>query len=370
MNWHYGQHGRGYYHVSRKNILDDGERVRAALQALIDAWRTGQTVQCAALLRTVAQRGYELYDDLFFGEKDQRDRDEAKRVKQWVAQKIAPLEDTITFRVPEGIHVPWGLIYDDPEIQKPDSDAVPDGFWCMKYNVGVNFIDLIANGVETAWQIDDLPVLFGAHEDIWQAARSQLRGGDRQHLEQLLDPIGQPKFSLDALADLWRACKDQQPYGLLCLLCHASVRQLCMGTDASDTINHSRFAYRFARDDLDDRPPTLVFIAGCQTAVGDLESGFLHATSGPGYSGFIGTEVKVPDLFTLGFLSEFLERFYAGGRSVGDVLHDLRREHWPLSLVFSMGCARELRLAIPEGPLPAELGRGNLCDHPISSKKP
>jgi hypothetical protein len=215
-----------------------------------------------------------------------------------------------------------------------------------------------------------MPVLFGAHQDIWQVTRDKLRDPDHEHLSRLLNPIDQPKFSLDDLADLWGRRAENKPFGLFCLLCHASGVELCIGAQKENSIAHNRFAQRFAREDMRDKPPTLVFIAGCQTAAGDeLDRGFLHATSNRGYCGYIGAEVRIPDLFTLGFLSEFLERFYAGGRAVGDVMRELRREHWPLSLAFSMGCARELRLAPPPEPRAAVSGRGNLCDHLISSAR-
>jgi len=368
INWRYEGKRRRQYHIDKQNIFSDGDKARIALQALIDAWRKGQRENYATLLRAVALQGFQLYTDIVFAVGDQTEKDNAAWTKDWLASTIDPRQDTLTFRVIEGIYVPWGLVYDDPNIKNPGNEAVLESFWCMKYNVATNLMDLMANGVEKPWPTDDMPVLFGAHQDIWQATRAKLRNPDKEHLLKLLHPVDQPKFSLDDLADLWGSRRaENKPFGLFCLLCHASGTGICIGVDEANTIGHSRFAQRFERYDIHDKPPTLVFIAGCQTAVGDLDSGFLQATSNSGYCGYIGAEVKVPDLFTLGFLSEFLERFYAGGRTVGDVMRELRREHWPLSLAFSMGCARELCLAVPPEPPAAVSGRGNLCDHPISS---
>jgi hypothetical protein len=369
INWRYDGHPRRQYHIDKQNIFCDGNKVRTALQALTGAWRKGQRENYATLLRDVALQGFQLYTDMVFGVGDQTQKDAATWTKNWLANIIDSRQDTVTFRVPEGIYVPWGLVYDDPNIQNPGSAAVRESFWCIKYNVATNFMDLMANGVERIWQTEDMPVLFGAHQEVWKVTRDKLRDPDRKHLSRLLNSIDQPKFSLEDLADLWdRRCAENKPFGLFCLLCHASGVELCIGTQKENSIAHNRFAQRFGREDVQDKPPTLVFLAGCQTAAGnELDRGFLHATSNAGYCGYIGAEVIVPDLFTLGFLSEFIERFYAGGRTVSDVMRELRREHWPLSLAFTMGCARELRLAVPPKPPAAVSGRGNLCDHLISS---
>jgi hypothetical protein len=198
---------------------------------------------------------------------------------------------------------------------------------------------------------------------VWDSANGLLFDDDKACLDRLLRPLDQPKFSFAELENTWQK-KNDPPYALLCFYCHASGNQLCIG---EETRSHSVFAPTFSRSGSHRRPPTLVFLAGCETAVADLDSGYLGATSGPGYCGFIGTEVKVPDVFTLGFLACFLDRFYRGGHSVAEVLHRLRAEHWPLSLVFSMCCARDLRVAPHPAPARDERERQNLCEWQIAS---
>jgi hypothetical protein len=159
--------------------------------------------------------------------------------------------------------------------------------------------------------------------------------------------------------------KADLPPGLLSFFCHASGTDLLIG---AETLSATDFERKFARNEIKTCPPTLVFLAGCRTAIGSLAAGFLEATSGPGFCGFIGTEVLVPDIFTLRFLAQFLDHLFASGRSVSEVMQDLRREHWPLSLVFSICCTGELRLT-PAQPVPPFAGKiKNLSYQPVSSE--
>jgi hypothetical protein len=364
FNWMLGHYPRGQYSVDEGLLDETAKDARAALQELVDGWRAGNPAKYSELLHNVAAQGFELYNKLFLGSRS-RDRDSAEKVKEYIAVKLNPLNDTITFEVPSAVHLPWGLLYDDPTVA--GNGAVdPNRFWCMRYDVSTHYELLEAYGVETAWRANEYPLLFGAHETAWNAAHSMLRTEQQNHLSHLLRPPEQPKFSRADLVTRWRRDCDRAPYGLLCFYGHASDKMLCIG---NDTISHNAFTSDFARMESSDQPPTLVFLAGCQTAIGELDPGFLGATSKPGFCGMIGTEVKVPDVFTLGFLSRFLQRFYEGGSTVGETMRALRSENWPLSLVFSMCCARDLRLAAQPSPAPpAPVPQQNLSEHTISSE--
>jgi hypothetical protein len=136
INWHYDGLPRRQYHIDKQNIFSDGAEIRTALQALIDAWRSGQRENYATLLRAVALRGFQLYTDIVFAVGDQTQSDNAAWIKDWLANTIDPRQDTLTFRVPEGIYVPWGLVYDDPNIQKSDSEAVPESYLVREIQCG------------------------------------------------------------------------------------------------------------------------------------------------------------------------------------------------------------------------------------------
>lgn len=257
-----------------------------------------------------------------------------------------PREDMITFTVPSRVHIPWGLIYDQPASENP-LEIDPERFWCLKYATAAHYFDCRPEGVDAPWPATDFGVLFGAHEEPWQTAHRLLDATAQQWLFRLLSYPDQPKFRLKEIYGLWKKTKDNLLPGLLCFYCHATGTNLLIGTETLTAID---FVTKFAREEIKKRPPTLVFLAGCNTAIGSLEVGssdvgFLEVTSGPGFCGFIGAEALMPDLFTLRFLSSFIDRLFGTGQSVSEVMRELRRQHWPLSLAFSVCCTGELRLA-------------------------
>jgi hypothetical protein len=338
--WEYLRYPRGSYSVGETLLDERAKKARAALQELVYALRDKRKSEYTGLLRAVAASGYDLYEAFFLGSDDYRE--EGLRVRTWVAGNLNAKQDTITFWVPARIHIPWGLLYDRPLPDDPGQEIDRDSFWCMKYNVGTHYFNCAADGVEREWRPDEFPLLFGAHETVWTAEYGASEVADeewRRHLERLLRPPEQPKFRLAELVASWK--QRNLPYGLLVFYCHSNEKLLNLG---ADSISAAEFGAKFLRDRGGDTPPTLVFLAGCQTAIGDLDPGFLKETSGRGFCGFIGTEVKVPNRLTLQFLSDFLAELYGNGGPVFAAMRKLRDKHWPLSLVFSMCCARDLRL--------------------------
>jgi len=365
LEWSRGPFPQPSYCVKREPLMEAAKDAREALQELMEAGRQNRTSEYPSLLFNVAAKGYELYQRLFFG-KDPKDKPFAERARRWIEGRDDG--DTITFLVPSKLHIPWGLIYDQPPLAADGSDVHPENFWCLKFAATAQYSSIPPNGTDEAWPVDDFAMLFAAHEPLWQLAYSQLNGSEKQWIDIMLADPPQPSFRLNDIYNLWSAHK-AKPHGLLSLYCHGSGRELLIG---NDRISASDFDLRFARAEIDNQPPTLVFLAACQTAIGDLEGGFLDATSGEGFCGFVGTEVKVLDLFALRFLIRFLDRFFRTGETVREAILKLRSEHWPLSLAFSICCSGDLRLApnderkIGGAQLPS-LSPTNLSYEPVST---
>jgi hypothetical protein len=100
---------------------------------------------------------------------------------------------------------------------------------------------------------------------------------------------------------------------MLYFLCHADGERLALGAENLITLNDFR---KIKPNRLDHHAGCLVFINGCETAVGAADGGFLKATCRPGFYGFIGTETKVPDLVALRFGVEFLREFLSSGTAL------------------------------------------------------
>src|SRR5262249_37632330 len=162
----------------------------------------------------------DLYKAFFLGS-ESSDRIEANRVRGWVAEKLIALQDTITFWVRSRIHIPWGLFYDRPLPDDPGEEIDPGSFWCTKYNVGAQYFNCAADGVEVEWRPDQFPLLFAAHKTVWTQEYGAADAANRewrQRLERLLRPIDQPKFLLNEVEASWGARKNA-PYGLLAFYC-------------------------------------------------------------------------------------------------------------------------------------------------------
>jgi hypothetical protein len=338
--WNYGKRipGGRHYYIRSSRIEGRSKDVRDALQDLVDAGREERVEDYNELVREVAAAGYKLYEALFFGDEEQ-DRRTAEKARKWLAENLRPLEDSITFRLPSRIHFPWGLIYDRPVDKDTDVNEFKVNFWCHKFSAAVHYFTNAADWEQKAWPHPPFGVIFGADEEIWTATFGKLEVSERERLLALLQHPDQPIFRIDALSNRWRNRGKDMLHALLTFYCHSSGSGLSIG---GATMSSDDFEELFTS--TEDAPPTLVFLAGCNTAVGELHKGFFRAATGPGYCGFIGTEVKVPDVFTLRFLARFFDLFFGSGETIAQVLRALRMQHWPLSLVFSVCCPSDLRL--------------------------
>jgi hypothetical protein len=348
VTWSQGKRTQPNYDVSFSRIAERSKTVRQALQDLVDAGRDRRYNQYDDLIRNIASAGFRLYEALFFGD-GAENRDKATRTRNWLETRLRPGEDTITFRLPSRIHLPWGLIYDKPVMPDTDPAEFKKNFWCVKYSVTVHYFTNLPEWEEKAWPSPPFGLLFGADEELWSATHEKLDAGERARLFGLLGHPTQPKFRFADLSKQWLDQKESIAHVLLAFYCHASGDQLSIG---GVTLSADDFEEMFVRGNREDSPPTLVLLAGCKTAVGELHKGFFKATTAPGYCGFVGTEVKVPDIFTLRYVAHFLDRFFSAGQSVAEIMRALRLQHWPLGLVFSVCCSSDLRLEPSAGAMP------------------
>lgn len=329
-----------FYHVKFTRIETRAKEVRDALQALVDAGRDEAYDKYDNLVRKLAAAGNKLYEALLFGESAD-DKVEAARARHSIKTYFRPA-DVVTFRLPSRVHFPWGLIYDQPVEGNVDPEEIKKHFWCAKYSATVHYFINRLEWAENPWPRQKFGLLFGADEKLWTDTSLELKATEKDRLFALLGHPPEPKFKLDDLSNQWRTQPPEVLHGLLAFYCHASGNELSIG---GRSLSADDFEEMFEhKNRMDSLPPTLVFLAGCKTGVGDLNKGFFRATSAPGYCGFIGTEVKVPDIFTLRFVAHFLDQFFSTGKTVGQVMSTLRMQHWPLSLVFSVCCAINLRL--------------------------
>jgi hypothetical protein len=249
--------------------------------------------------------------------------------------------------------VPWALLYDAPgEITAETVN--PSGFWGYRY-----VLDVLPPGDYPEPTIGDLPpavrLLFNDDQELRRFTEEQeqfVRGG--LGLERVTAAWGaaEVRRTLAAAADA----------ALLYVYCHGEHESSALRAGALP----SESALMFSRGDrvrladmrrivsgpLEGRP--LVFLNACEGATQDAfyYDGFMpFFMEECGARGFIGAEVKAPQLMAHDFALHFLELF-ADGMPVGEALWRLRRHyldvhHNPLAFNYTLYGLDEVQLARP-----------------------
>ncbi len=362
FTWQYADYAPWQqYRVARGLFLQRVLQVRDAMQQLVDAARNGDRASFKHRLAEVARSGYRLYNWMFSGFSS-TDKQLAAVPKKWLANKAKSGTHTITFDIPTKLRVPWGLVYDQPV---PGNDEIDrDNFWCLKFSTVTNYFVVPVEGADDPWPAEHFESLFWAYKPLWDKVLNGVLAEESARLAALLHPDG-PKFELKEVSEIWERRRDDDPHGLIGFYSHANPGEILANPNPLRAVD---FAEMFERSDLPNKPPTLVFLAGCRTAANDdLLPDFVRATTLSGFAGFIGTEVMVPDLFTLRFVIRFLDEFHRSGQTVADTMLVLRRKHWPLSLVFSLCCVRHLRVVPNAASAAPPLPEVNLSDQKVTA---
>lgn len=309
-------------------------------------------------LRELARAGHGLYQSLFFSD----GLDTAQiRAKKWLSLKTAeyaqggiPLR--INFTVDSHVYVPWGLTYDaDPEALPGGADGGDDidiyqDFWCLKYKLATlyNRVLVALSDFDPSVPGDVLSV---ANKNIYERVIGLLEEGcgeefmpligSRRQILESLGRFGEPVYSSEEFFEKWKS--GGKKYKLLYIYSHANGSNVALDSEDQITVNQFQLNTVLPDDRSQSQSSCIVFFNGCDTATGDSRGGFLEATGGSVFSGFIGTETKVPDIFAFRFGLDFLYRYLYEGLPVFRIMDQLRRQHWPLGLIYSTCCDPNLR---------------------------
>ncbi|MCP4107301.1 MAG: hypothetical protein GY749_17455 [Desulfobacteraceae bacterium] len=154
---------------------------------------------------------------------------------------------------------------------------------------------------------------------------------------------------------------------LIYICCHADGTNL--GLDPYEdkiTIDDLRLKLQVAKP----YTKNLMFLNGCSTTVGQDGGGFLEATGKEGFYGFIGTEAKIPDIFAVRFGLDFMVSFIYSGKPVYEIMDDLRRRHWPLSLIYGTYCYASLSVSpSPKKNFPLNFDQRNFSFEEVGSNE-
>jgi hypothetical protein len=348
------------YSVPRGMLEEKSANARERLEALVGEALTGNVKQTGAILKEVAQAGHRLYNSLFY---DPNGPGQATRMKGRMRELM---HARIDFSMGVPLHVPWGLVYDgDPERLSGHAGDIDFAnyrdFWCIKYQVASVYHTVDPEGANKPLPGDVLGVHAIMNQAVYDRTGPHLLACGGPYWQGITARFGPPVFSQKAWLARWE--KEYDTTAVLYFYSHANGGNIGLG---ADNISANDLA-----QDLAARSggtlPCLVFINGCSTAVGDPKGGFLEATSGSRFCGFIGAEASIPDVYALRFGSAFLYEFLRGKKSVIEIMRDLRQQHWPLSLLYNAYCVPDLRIA-PAPPLLPPVVVNNFCDFDLGTQ--
>jgi hypothetical protein len=326
------------YYIDRTMVEEYSEEIRTCLQSLLDRGMSSGLQGSGDLLKQLAQAGAKLYSSLFYPD-GQNNQIQPSTIQNWLRAFQEPVQ--ISFSVDNRVHVPWGLIYDanaDTLKGRTEDDAIDNyqSFWCLKYKLSSVYSKVSPMGVDVVRPADAFKMLSVVNKAVFENAASNLGNSDWSAVcDWIFNNFGKPLYSSNEFFEKWKEIEEK--IGLLFFYCHANGTSIAL--DVEDKFSVSEFKRQTVRrTTAQDQPACMVFINGCNTAIGDPGGGFLEATGRAGFCGFIGTETKVPDVFALRFGLAFLFYFLYEGLPVYEVMDRLRRQHWPLSLIYSTYC--------------------------------
>ncbi|MDQ2974823.1 MAG: hypothetical protein M3R69_05340 [Acidobacteriota bacterium] len=353
--WNYQGRPHPPYFVPEKLLKDRATDVRNALQRLMDKGMNndGLLVDCEQEVHEVAESGHKLYAALFHP----GDGFDAIRIRDWLKKETAGLQERgkqgqISFTVDSLIHIPWGLICDRPPSEfKDHGTEVFDSFWCIKYKLSSVFFRILPEGLNEPEPADLRHVLSVVHKTAFDVATKYLTAPEDEISKWMLGQFGEPLASSTQFYKEWQT--KGEGLRLLYFYCHANSSNLALGED--DEITITDFRQETVIPKSTQQSTCVVFLNGCNTAIGESHGAFLEATGELLFCGFIGTETKVPDVFALRFGLSFLYYFLNKGWPVYRIMDHLRKQHWPLAMTYSTYCPPMLRFEAKVDPVKIEM---------------
>jgi hypothetical protein len=353
-----------HYHVDKTILQDCGQDARKALQEVVDDAQAKKPL--GPSLKKLAIAGASLREAIFLA--SGKEAVDAEFVINQLPATAKVWQLLIT--LDERVYVPWGLAYDgDPTLLPENPPKItPDlygDFWCLKYNVCTLHSVLDPTGLLKPRSNNEVQMLRIINKPCWDAAEKALPPAEKTFFDAVWTRSRLPINTSEEFFKTWR--QSRKDVDLLYLYCHANGTKLALS--GTDEISTTKFRMNVRHDAQHTHPVCLVFLNGCQTAIGAEKGGFMEATGDTGFCGFIGTEAKIPDLFALRFATDFFWHLLYDEMTVGEIMEKLKGNHCPLSLVYSTCCHplfKIKRIAPPPNPLPKSR---NLSDEPLQASR-
>ena len=338
-------------------------------------------------LTALANAGSKLRYELF---NDRERRAAVRSLQTWIADEYRDGDRELSIQADATIHVPWGLVYDgavpdgyvaaprpgpipqptlnagngDPA-SAPDSSAQCDetlalsahemqafgGFWSQKFRVSATPSGDRRSRARMTRPRKTFGLLSLVNEDVQKQMEIDLgQSKYREFCEVLSPPVG-VAYNLSCCQDL--IDKTEQVDILFHYLGHHDNELLDLGRGGK--VDYVQFSQLL--DALSDRgyvrgaqPCGLLFINGCESAVGDEDYTLRSETKRPELCGIIATESRVRRTYAAEFGFRFLHAMVVDGKTVASTMDELHNDPglWPESLLY--GCYARPEYCIEKAP--------------------
>lgn len=366
MVWRVGGSTFKPYFVDLDLVENSSRKIRQTLEKIVKKGVEGDIRGGGLLLKELAGRGYELYELLFIEPNGAR----GQEVRDWLETR-EPGRYRMNVTVDSRIHIPWGLVYDVEPSEltgEPGDEGIElyQDFWCFKYMLSSIYNKFTPKDIgEQPMPADIFKILSVMHKEEFDKAFEHLSDGEREILSWITDNYEYKDHIYESkdLFQRWERVRSE--INLLYFYCHADENKLELSPQ--DIIEMEDFIRKVSRPGTSiGKSGCMVFLNGCVTAVGKRTGGFMEATGRSGFCGFIGTEAPIPKLFALRFGIAFLYYFLYKQMPVYRIMDELRRQHWPLGLLYSTCCHPDMRIKWPVAQPPLSAApQGNYSCVPV-----
>jgi len=340
------------YHIGTVSIGDAAVAVRAQLDALSncahanpDAYSSNAPEQRAhfrSILRNLAQAGRALRQALF---NDPAKAAEIRELQELRTDQYGSGDNVLEIHPDRYLDVPWGLIYDGnvpalaehADVEQEMRDL--SGFWCLKYRLSA----IVGHHVRAKSKWTRPRETFGMlslinHDVKFRLSEDLPKDLYDEFCEYLNPPVGEPS-DLDHCLSLVESTKSVDV--LVHFLGHHDKQKLVLGDKYQ--LSYQDFADLLEtltnREELRNaRPCGLLFLNGCDSAVGEKDRSLRNQASRPELCGAIATESKVRRKYAALFGVHFLRRLIRQGKTLSTAMHELHHDSalWPENLLY--GC--------------------------------
>lgn len=329
--WCYEEQTLGVYTINLNLIQDLANDIRDKLSELVESFLESTNLNAGTLMlssntsvdnkiENLAKAGFELYTQLFLDE----DGSEQTTVKTTLQEFQEEGKYRISFVVnDETIYIPWGLIYDnDPE----NNTINKQNFWCIKYYLSNNLSRILRKQATEQYKL-----LSIVNEEIYSKVHKHLTQQELDVYKWLLQTSDEQKLSGRNLLNKLGGLKEKNL--LLSFYCHANSSNLAISSDDEVSLHDLQKVTNKVKGCW------ILFLNGCLTATGSTKEGFLQILASNKFYGFIGTETAIPNVFAFRFGIQLLHKLFSTQSTLLEVMHQMRQQHWPLSLMYSVYCS-------------------------------